>query len=222
MGGRCDAKKTDIIVTRRGRDMNDEAMHGSNSCHQLSRKQATAVPEALDLSIALLQKRARFLRNSVVVVALTVLCSVATSMLFGSVLPLLGTVLLVPFSGLFVWVDGRCVAHWRDAILSRSSAGNLNLTAFRNALLQFKNLPSDTVCSMIALLPPDNSLRTEVKLQPAAKFAFRNIIISISLTLILGCPIVALHFKSWRPIIPATVLVPIFYGAIKCRNNVHD
>lgn len=165
--------------------------------------------EAIDLTLGTFEDRSRLYRNLVVAVSLVSFASILTALLCWRGLPLAGLILVVPFSGGFVYLDMRRVSRWREGILGRCRTRGLDLALFRNTLLQLKHLPQGSLQSMLATFPAESSDPPiqEGPLSPG-KNAGKNsepdwkiLVASAALTLALVGATAALHWRSLPPLL---------------------
>jgi hypothetical protein len=62
--------------------------------------------------------------------------------------PLVGWLLAVPITALFLWLDARLVRRWRESILAAWVCDALGLEQFRAAMSRIKYLPTSTLTGM--------------------------------------------------------------------------
>jgi len=136
------------------------------------------IQAAIQATLTAIQNRARLYRNLVVSVTVVVIGSVILAVIFRSVIPLLGLLLLVPLAGTYFVLDTRCTRLWSKHILGMWVEGELNLTAFSGAISAHQYVPRGTLEGMLGWLPKnegrigiahENKLEIASRLEAAAR-----------------------------------------------------
>ena len=109
--------------------------------------------EAIDLTVRAIEGRARLYRDLVVAVSAVSMLSILLSILFHRWLLLTGLVLLAPLTGGFLFFDSRLVRRWRAGIVEMASLRSLDRTTFQKTISGFRQLPPNTLKSMLSTLP---------------------------------------------------------------------
>jgi hypothetical protein len=112
-----------------------------------------ALLDAIDLTVRAIEGRARLYRNLVVAVSAVLVLSILLSVLFHRWLPISGFVLLAPLTGGFLYFDSRLVRRWRARIVEMTSLRSLERATFQKTISGFRQLPPNTLKSMLSTLP---------------------------------------------------------------------
>jgi hypothetical protein len=126
-----------------------------------SRVATSSYREALDATLAVLQRRARNLRNLVVVVVLIGVASLAGALVTRPASGLAGLLILVPACGFFFFADAMLLGDWRSALVASWVRGEVDFAAFRDALRATPSLPTETTEAMLETLPSAGDLVAE-------------------------------------------------------------
>jgi hypothetical protein len=125
----------------------------------------------IDETTHVLQRRARYYRDLIVAVVLVGLVAGVWSLVARSPAPLLGLVLAVPLSGLFIFLDHKVLEGWCTRLLEVWSTRELDLSAFAAAIRANPALPKETTEGMLATLPLAGSLVEEQRMTIATRQA---------------------------------------------------
>jgi len=118
--------------------------------------------DAVNFTSRVLEKRFRLYRNLVVAVSLVSLVSLVTSIVWWRPWPLAGLILLIPFTGGFLFLDSRRISRWRNEIVRMCETRTLELAVFVDTISRFRHFPPRTLQGMLASLP------TKEAVEPAA------------------------------------------------------
>ena len=116
---------------------------------------------AIDQTTQTIDRRAKPFRNLIVAVTFVGLGSILWAGIAWSWLPLAGIFLLVPFCGLYLFVDGKLLNQWRHELFAHWEKGELDFRALYDAVTAISTLPKNTVESMLETLPSAGDLVTE-------------------------------------------------------------
>jgi hypothetical protein len=120
--------------------------------------------EALDATLAVLERRARNLRNLVVLVSVIGVASFVGALVTRPAAGLAGLLVLVPACGFFFFADATLLSGWRSALIASWVKREVDFAAFRDALRATPSLPTETSESMLATLPSAGDLVAEQRL----------------------------------------------------------
>ena len=134
---------------------------------------------AIDQTTTTLDQRAKHFRNLIVAVTFVGLGSILWAGLTWSWLPLSGTFLLMPFCGLYLFYDERLLNKWRQALLSAWDRGEIDLSAFHDAMISISTLPTNSIQSMLATLPHAGDIVTEQGISSSTRKAASAVITTI-------------------------------------------
>ena len=169
----------------------------------------SALSEAIDLTRATFEERGRLYRNLVVAVSLVSLASILTAILSWRGLPLAGLILLLPLTGAFLYLDMRRVSRWRELILGMSRMRGLDLALFPKTVRLLKDLPQESLQSLLATLPAESSGPSTEEGPFAAGENARNdsqpdwkiLATTAALTFAMAGVVAALHWRSPIPLL---------------------
>lgn len=74
---------------------------------------------------------------------------------------LTGVVVLIPATGIYLILDGRQVLKWRRAILLLGVSHTADYSKFRETIVKFNHLPTQSLRTMLATLPEALALESE-------------------------------------------------------------
>ncbi len=113
---------------------------------------------AIDSITQTIQQRARYYRNLVVVVSITIMSSFAWSMIVGQFRPLISLILLFPICGFFFFLDSNLLNKWRSQLFQQWVRKELEFRYFLDTMRAMITLPKGTVEGMLSFLPTDEDL----------------------------------------------------------------
>ncbi len=123
----------------------------------------SAYRTATDQTTAVIDRRARYFRNQVVIVVAIAVLAVGAALVW-SAAALWAWLLLVPSCGLYFYADSRALNGWRSSVLGPWTARDLDLVAWGQAIRANPVLPKETTGAMLATLPIASDLVTEQKI----------------------------------------------------------
>jgi hypothetical protein len=116
---------------------------------------------AIASTIRVVETRAKYFRNQIVVVVFVGATSIACATVARSLLPLLGMFLLVPVCGFFFFADSKLLHQWRVDLFASWVRKDLDFFAFCSTVRAIPSLPKETLEGMLATLPVMSDLLTE-------------------------------------------------------------
>jgi uncharacterized surface protein with fasciclin (FAS1) repeats len=132
-------------------------------------KTKQAFQHAIDSTQQTIYQRTVHYRNLVIFTSLSILIFLLWALIQFSWHPLLGLFVLVPFYGIFVYLDNRMVSKWQEQLLISWQEGKLDLKIFISVINGFSHLPKNTLQAMLNLLPsntiPDTDKQPSVTRQ---------------------------------------------------------
>jgi hypothetical protein len=123
----------------------------------------SAYRTAIDRTTAIIDRRATYFRNQIVIVV-GIVAVAAVGAFAWSAAALWAVLLLVPACGLFFYVDSRVLTEWRSGLLEPWIARELDLVAWCQAIHANPVLPKETTAAMLATLPSARDLVAEQKI----------------------------------------------------------
>ena len=134
---------------------------------------------AIDHTTQTIDRRAKHYRNLIVVVTFVGLGSILGAGIAWSWLPLAGILLLVPFCGLYFFIDEKLLNQWRHGLFSDWEKGELDFRALYEAVTSISTLPKNTVESMLETLPSAGDLVTEQSISTNTRHAIAAVVSAI-------------------------------------------
>jgi len=169
---------------------------------------------AIDQTTQTIDRRSKHFRNLIVAVTFVGLGSTLWAGIAWSWLPLTGIFLLVPFCGLYLFIDGKLLDHWRQELFSVWEKGEIDFQALHDAVISISTLPKDSVLGMLDTLPSAGDLVAEQGISTSTRKAVAAVVTTINtcrsdaiaLTAagytITGCVIIAaIAFWQWQPLL---------------------
>ena len=187
---------------------------------------------AIERTTATLDRRAKHFRNLIVAVTFVGLGSTLWAGLTWSWLPLTGTFLFIPLCGLYLFIDGSLLSRWRLELFSGWERGEIDLSAFRDAIILIPTLPTNSIDSMLAMLPIIGDLVAEQGISSSTRRAIAGLVTTINtcrsdaiiiktvVFTIIGCVIIAaIAFWQWQPLLgmAAVGLTPLLQKWVKTK-----
>jgi len=105
--------------------------------------------------------------------------STGCALCFRSWFPLAGLLSLVPLVGIYVYLDVWLLGQWRSLLLQRWTAGEIELSCFRDAISAVPSLPASTVRSMLETLPAGGDILAELKISAPTRTAIAEVVSTI-------------------------------------------
>ena len=115
--------------------------------------QSPVLKEAIEITLRILEGRARLYRNLIIVVSVLFLSSILATIFSGLWILLTGLVLIVPFCGCFIALDSRKVSRWQIELLNMWQKQNLELDLFSKVITNFQKVPPQSLKTMLSGLP---------------------------------------------------------------------
>lgn len=180
----------------------------------------SAYRTAIDLTTAVIDRRAKYFRNQVVIVV-AIAAVVAVAAFAWSAAALWAWLLLVPACGLFFYADSRVLNAWRSSVLEPWIARDLDLVAWCQAIRANPVLPKETTGAMLATLPMASDLVAEQKILTPTRQAIAAatravhgakadtlLLNTVGSAIVVGAVLAALWVRAWSPLVGlATLLV---------------
>ena len=161
-----------------------------------------------------IDRRAKFFRNLIVAVTFVGLGSILWAGIAWSWLPLAGIFLLVPFCGLYFFIDEKLLNRWQHELFAHWESGVLDFRALYEAVTAISTLPKNTVESMLETLPTGENLVKEQSISSSTRKAIVAVVTTIhacrsdnialkaaGYTITGGALIVAAALWTWHPIL---------------------
>jgi hypothetical protein len=180
----------------------------------------SAYRRAIDQTTDTIAHRARCYRNLVIGVVLTGMVSIGGALWLRSLYALSCLLLLIPFCGLFYYVDARLVLSWRTKLLENWALGEIDFFAFLEALRAIPSLPGETLSAMLKGLPLSGTLASEQSIPLQTRKALAAVDRSIhayrvdllgfraaAWTIVVAAAIVATLVRSWYPLSGGSVVL---------------
>jgi hypothetical protein len=136
---------------------------------------------AIDQTTGAIDRRAKYFRNLIAVVALVSLGSVFWAVGTGTFSPLVALLLLLPACTLFFFFDAILLNDWRSKLFESWTKRQLDFQAFRQAVGAIPTLPKNTLDGMLATLPTVSHIVAEQAISSGTRGA-----IAIAVTTIHG------------------------------------
>jgi hypothetical protein len=127
--------------------------------------------DALAATERTIRTRGSVFRCQALIVAPLTVFSIAAALVTRNAVFLLLLPALVPLCGLFLLVDARVVAHWRDRLLVAWEERIIDVSAFVDTIHAHPLMPKGTVDGMLRVLPSVGELAEERRLAPATRKA---------------------------------------------------
>lgn len=169
---------------------------------------------AIDQTTQTIDRRAKHFRNLIVAVTIVGLGSILWAGIAWSWLPLVGIFLLVPFCGLYLFIDEKLLSQWRHELFAGWEKGEIDFRALYDAVIAISTLPKNTVESMLEMLPSAGDLVTEQSISPSTREAIAAVVTTIyacrsdhiafkaaGYTITGGVLIVAMTLWMWQPLL---------------------
>lgn len=134
---------------------------------------------AIDHTTQTIDRRAKHYRNLIVAVTFVSLGSILWAGITWSWLRLAGILLLVPFCGLYFFIDGKLLNQWRHELLAGWEKGDIDFRALYDAVTPISTLPKNTVESMLETLPSAGDLVTEQSISSSTRKAITAVVTTI-------------------------------------------
>ena len=189
---------------------------------------------AIDFTTQTIDRRARYYRNLIVVVTIIGIGSAVWALVLWSMKPLLGIFFMAPACGAFLVVDSRLLIQWRNQLLARWIAGELNFGGFSDALGAMSVLPKGTLQSMLGTLPLGDDPLKEFDVSPDTREAIAALVIAMQggradaltakvfgISSAILTVLAVIYFGHWQGL-AALLLVPAFpyYASILTRKRL--
>jgi hypothetical protein len=127
--------------------------------------------DAIDLTVAIIVRRAALFRNQIVTIVVSGLLAIVATAVLHSVWPLLVILYWIPIGAFFVYLDNRAVEDWRRALFVHWIDKTLDFVALGSAVRALPTLPKETVAAMLATVPTAGDLPAERNIAQAARRA---------------------------------------------------
>ena len=157
---------------------------------------------AIDQTTQTIDRRAKHYRNLIVAVTIVGLGSIFWAGIAWSWLPLVGIFLLVPFCGLYLFIDGKLLNRWQHELFAHWERGELDFRALCDAVTAISTLPKNTVESMLETLPSAGDLVTEQSISSSTRKAIAAVVTTIH-----ACRSDGIAFKAVGYTITGSVLI---------------
>jgi hypothetical protein len=131
----------------------------------------SAYAGAIDLTTRIVEIRARYFRNQVILVVTASGALIASAAVMRYPLALLGLLFLIPACGGFFFVDSRLLQQWRVEVFASWVKRDLDFFALRNAIRAIPSLPKETLDGMLLTLPQVRTLIEEQDMSAATRAA---------------------------------------------------
>jgi hypothetical protein len=180
----------------------------------------SAYRDAINGTTSLVEQRARYFRNHVVVVALSSVAAIVWALGTSSFIPLAVLLFLLPVSAAFFVADSKLLGRWREELLAAWSRMEIDFAAFSDAIRANPVLPRETTEGMLLTLPSAGLLTAEQKLLPPTRHALAAANIAVhreradslllkaaASAIVIGILLAAIWTSSWTPLSGLAVLV---------------
>ena len=167
--------------------------------------------EAIQATLAAIERRARLYRRTVMAVVAIALASPAAALILRSWHPLAGWILLVPVVGGFFLLDGRILRRWRRVVQHRLTEGRLDLSLFSATISRHPLIPRSTLAGMLDLLEPGRALTD----RGARRLELRILFASGSLTLALSAVFLLFWYPSTALAVAAAAAVLLWIVSLR-------
>ena len=181
----------------------------------------SAYRTAIDRTTAVIDRRAKYFRNQIVIVV-GIVTVAAVGAFAWSAAALWAVLLLVPSCGLFFYVDSRVLTEWRSGLLEPWIARDLDLVAWCQAIRANPVLPKETTGAMLATLPSARDLVAEQKILTPTRRAIAAtclalhqsrsdslLLNAIASGVVVAILLAALWMASWAPLLGLIALGPL-------------
>lgn len=181
-----------------------------------------------------INRRATLFRNQAIGVVVLIGVTIAYALVARQLSALLLLLLLVPFCGTFLLIDGVTLRGWRHRLLAAWMLGELDFVAFFSAMRALPWLPQQTLEGMLATLPDAGELTYEQTLRPATRRAiaaasesvrqdeFDVLMLKVIASLVIAVVAVAwVRTQSWVSIsgLALLLILPVARIILKRRNR---
>jgi hypothetical protein len=157
---------------------------------------------AIDHTTQTIDRRAKHYRNLIIVVTFVGVGSTLWAGIAWSCLPLAGIFLLVPFCGLYFFIDEKLQNRWQHELFAHWERGELDFRALYDAVTSISTLPKNTVESMLETLPSTGDLVTEQSISSSTRKAIAAVVTTIH-----ACRSDHIAFKAAGYTITGSVLI---------------
>jgi hypothetical protein len=180
--------------------------------------------QAVRLTLASIEERARLYVRLVIVAAATVPVSAALAIAFRFWLAIAGAAFLCGAVGCYFLLDSRATSRWRERILGLWQSEGLDLAAFAASALAYPNVPTRTLEGMLAQLPQagrsiseyQKSVLAERARALAGRYELRVVAASASFALVLLFAAAAAASRSPLPLAGSAVAL-VLWAASRWR-----
>ena len=184
----------------------------------------SAYRTAIDRTTKIIDTRARYLRNLIVIVVALTLISIIGAAVARGFFPLTGLLLLLPACGFFFVLDANLLANWQSNLLEAWVKKEIDLRALCEALNAVPKLPKETLRSMLATLPSAGDLLGEQRISSSTREAVAAAVADIharqsdtvalkaaAAAIVSASVIFAMALRMWEPLLGnlAVFLLPI-------------
>lgn len=122
------------------------------------------VKDAINDTLRTIECRARIYHKLVVSVSILSILSFILCFIFRSLKPCMGLTLIVPFIGVYLYLDQQLVGTWRKSLLEMWRCHNLSLQGFEQAITSLTYIPPKSLRGMLSTLPKaDNTQRDHLR-----------------------------------------------------------
>lgn len=192
----------------------------------------TAYRIAIEYTTQVIEKRARYFRNLVVLVTGISLGSMLWAAITWRWFPFIGMLLLPPVCILYLYLDARLLDRWRHDCFVKWIQTEIDFRALHTVLSAISALPRGTVQSMLETLPMEDDLERERSITSGTREAMAAILTAIytcrsdmqalkaaGFTLTGYALLLAVAFRMWPPLLglSAACLAIVLQKRIKTR-----
>lgn len=177
--------------------------------------------EALIFTANTIDLRAFRFKNFVIAIVINSLTSIVWATIQKSWLSLLGILLILPFSGIFLYLDTRRVSQWQQQILEMWIQETLDFDIFSKTILTIRMLPKHTLEGMLDTLPKSKNAKGK-KISTDTRKALamtlqtisncqsdRTAFFTLAVTVGLLSLVFVLLLWSWEPLLNLFFIVPV-------------
>lgn len=170
--------------------------------------------------MAVIERRARSLRNLIVAVVFVVTASVTWAIVARSLAGMSAALLVFPVCAFFFFNDARLLGDWHAEVTGSWASRELDLVALRDLARANAALPTETTEAMLAMLPQPNQLARERRVHTVTREAVaivsacrcrhqsdRLALAAASSAIAAGSVTVAVFMSSATPLLGAALLV---------------
>jgi hypothetical protein len=185
-------------------------------------KRRQALQSAMNVTEHTLRLRLNCYRSLVISVGLVASVSLLWAVIQRSWIPLLGFLLYLPLTGVFLWVDSLLIHSWRCRLLRMWAHEQVDLDIFCDVLRVLRVVPQGTRESMLSSLPTVKNLQTSEDIVPLVRRALaetlhsinacqsdRTLLASIAFTTGVASLALAAALPSWLPLLGPLLVIPI-------------